>query len=509
MEPSKRIAKNTLILYLRMLLSMMVTLYTSRLVLNVLGVSDYGIYNVVAGVIIMFGFLNSAMAASTVRFLTYENSSGDISKLRSVFNVSLTIHMIIALIVFVLAETIGLWFLNNYLNIPSERLTAANWVYQFSVFTFIFTVLNAPYNACIIANEKMGVFAFVGIFEVVLKLLCVGLLFILSYDKLIMYAFLLFLVSVILRFVEGIYCGRNFDECKKTKLKWDKVLFAEMGSFAGWNLFGVAAGIGYNQGVNILLNVFFGVTINAARAIAYQVQGAVSNLVNNFQMASAPVITKAFSKKEYENTFSLVFSTSKFSFYLLLFLSVPILLQTESILKFWLNIVPDNAVLFTRLIMIDILINSLSGGLQILVQATGNVKRYQLIVSGLLLLNLPTSYLFLELGFNPEVTVFVSIFYSIVALFLRLIILRQNIDFPLKDYFLNVLSKVFKVALVSISISFFINSYLSYTFYDLIIIAFASLFIIFFSIYLFGLNSSEKSFLFNKGKQLLKFRTIT
>jgi O-antigen/teichoic acid export membrane protein len=499
-----RIAKNNLMLYFRMLLSLVVTLYTSRIVLNALGVEDFGIYNVVAGVIIMFGFLNSAMAASTIRFLTYENSISDLIRLRNVFNVSLTIHAIIALIIFVLAETIGLWFLNTYINVPIERMNAVNWVYQFSIFTFIFNVLNAPYNASIIANEKMSVFAFVGIFEVLLKLIVVYLLFIFSYDKLILYAFLLFLISIILRLMEGFYCGRTFEECKNSKLKWDKDLFLVMGNFAGWNLFGVAAGVGYNQGVNIVLNLFFGVTINAARGIAFQVQGAVSSLVTNFQMASAPAITKTYAKGDYKNTNNLVFSTSKFSFYLLLFFAVPILIQTKIILILWLKVVPNYTVIFTQLVMIDILINSLSGSLQILVQATGNIKKYQLIVSGILLLNLPSSYLALKLGYSPEVTIVISIAYSILALFLRLIILKSDISFPLKDYLINVILKVILVGTISIFIPYIINSYFPYQWLNFILISILSTLSIIFAVYIFGLNYSERNFLLAKLSKIFK-----
>jgi O-antigen/teichoic acid export membrane protein len=506
LSANKRIAKNTLMLYFRMFFSMIVTFYTSRVVLNSLGIEDFGIYNVVAGVIIMFGFLNSAMAASTLRFLTYENGNDALDKLKNVFNVSLTIHAIIALLVFILAETIGLWFLNNYINVPVERMNAVNWVYQFSIFTFIFNVLNAPYNASIIANEKMGIFAFVGIFEVMLKLIVVYLLFVFSYDKLILYAFLLFLVSVILRLVEGFYCSRTFEECKKARLKWDKDLLLEMGHFAGWNLFGVAAGVGYNQGVNVLLNVFFGVTINAARGIGFQVQGAVSNLVTNFQMVSAPAITKAYSKGEYDSSYKLVFNTSKFSFYLLLFFLIPILIQTKTILILWLKIIPDYTIIFTQLIMIDILINSLSGSLHVLVQATGNVKKYQLIVSGLLLLNLPSSYLALKLGFSPEITIQISIFYSILALFLRLIILKKNIDFPMKNYLSSVIVKVILVGMLSILIPFITNLYLPDNRYNFIFIGVISFISIIFSVFVFGINHTERDFLLIKVRQLFAKR---
>ncbi|MEO6850005.1 MAG: lipopolysaccharide biosynthesis protein, partial [Mucilaginibacter sp.] len=268
-NPGKKIAKNTLMLYFRMLLSMVVTLYTSRVVLNTLGVQDFGIYNVVGGIVIMLGFLNYAMTASTQRFLTFEIGKNDMLQLKKVFSMSTTIHAIISLVVLVLAETIGLWFLNSYLHIPHARMYAANWVYQFSIFSFIVTVLSVPYNAAIIANEKMNVYAYVGVFEVTLKLMLVFLLVFMPYDKLITYSLLLFIVSIILRIIEGTYCKRNFEESKNYKFIWDKALFKSLGNFASWNLLGVSAGIGYNQGVNILLNIFFGPTINAARGIAF------------------------------------------------------------------------------------------------------------------------------------------------------------------------------------------------------------------------------------------------
>ena len=492
---NKRIAKNTLMLYFRMLLSMVVTLFTSRVVLNTLGIEDFGIYNVVGGIVVMLGFLNNAMTASTQRFLTFEIGRNNIEQLKKVFSMSITIHTIIGIIILILAETIGLWFLNSYLRIPHERMIAANWVYQFSIFSFIVTVLSVPYTASIIANERMNIYAFVGIFEVTLKLVIVYLLVLTSHDKLIVYAFLIFLVAIILRIVEGIYCKRNFEEGKHVKFIWDKDLFRNLGNFASWNLLGVSAGLGYLQGVNILLNIFFGPAINAARGIAFQVQSAINNFVTNFQIAVNPSITKSYAKGEYEFSYKLVFGASKFSFYLLLILSMPVLIETELILKLWLKIVPAYTVIFTRLVLIDILIGSISGALQNLAQATGNIKRYQIIVSGLLLLNLPTSYIFLQLGFSPQYTMFISIFYSCVALLMRLNILKKIADFPIKSFMISVVARIFLVASVAFIISIFAATHIPDSNWKFFIIIFVSTISISLTVLALGLNVFERKYL--------------
>lgn len=478
-----------------MLLSMGVTLFTSRVILNSLGIEDFGIFNVVGGIVVMLGFLNNAMTASTQRFLTFEIGRNNLQQLKKVFSMSITIHAIIGLIVLVLAETIGLWFLNSYLRIPHERMMAANWVYQFSIFSFIVTVLSVPYNASIIANERMNIYAFVGIFEVTLKLVIVYLLVLTSHDKLIVYSFLLFVVSVILRIIEGTYCKRNFVEAKHIKFIWDKDLFRNLGNFASWNLLGVAAGACYLQGVNILLNIFFGPAINAARGIAFQVQSAMNNFVANFQMAVNPSITKSYAKEEYETSYKLVFGASKFSFYLLLMLSMPVLIETQLVLQFWLKIVPAYTVIFTRLVLIDILVGSISGSLQNLAQATGDIKKYQIIVSGLLLLNLPTSYLFLKFGFSPQFTMFVSIFYSCVALLMRLNILKRIANFPIQDFVLSVLTRVFLVAGVALLFSIFAATHIPDSNWKFIIIIFVSTISIALTVLVLGLNGFERKYL--------------
>lgn len=498
-----KIAKNTLMLYFRMLLSMVVTLYTSRIVLNTLGIVDFGVYNIVAGVIVMFGFLNNAMTASTQRFLTYEKAKDNLAGLKKIFNISITIHLIIAVVILLLAESIGLWFLNTQLNIPNDRMIASNWVYQFSVISFVVSVYFVPYNAVIIANEKMNAFALLGIAEVALKLVVVFMLLLIDYDKLIVYSGLLLIVSVLIKISEKIYCSLSFDESKKNRFEWDSNLMKEMGDFAGWNLFGVVAGVGYSQGVNIFLNIFFGTVVNASRGIAFQIQGAVSSLITNFQIVLAPVITKNYARNEFKQAFDLVFSSSKLSIYLLLIFSVPLIIETESILMWWLKVVPPYSVIFTQLIIVDLLISSLSGPLHILVQATGNIKRYQILVSGLLLLNVPFSYLFLKLGYSPEITISISIFFSALTLFARLFILHLNMKFPVTEYLKKVVFRILVVTIISWIIPYYVSFYLQNGVLNFLIIGVISLISILMSVLAFGLDSIEKKFVFSKIRNLL------
>lgn len=329
-ENNKRIAKNTFLLYFRMLFTMGVSLYTSRVVLNTLGVEDFGIYNVVGGVVVMFSFLNSSLATATQRFLNYEMGQGNALKLEKVFSIALTGHYLIALSVILLAETIGLWFVSTQLEIPAERMHAALWVYQFSILTLAVSIISVPYNAVIIAHERMKVFAYVSIAEVSLKLTVVFLLVYLSFDKLVLYAFLLLVVAVIVRMIYATYCKRNFTECKY-RFIFEKDLFAQMFCFSGWMFTGTLSNLFSSQGVNILINMFFGPIQNAARGIAYQIQGTVNAFVTNFMVAVQPQIVKSYSQGNYSYMYKLVFMASRYSFYLLFLLSLPVLLQTVSI----------------------------------------------------------------------------------------------------------------------------------------------------------------------------------
>ena len=313
-DNNKRIAKNTLLLYVRMLFMMGISLYTSRVVLNTLGIEDYGIYNVVGGVVAMFGFINGSMSSATQRYITFALGKGDKQRLQTVFSTTLQIHTLIALIIILLGETIGLWFLYNKMQIPADRMDAAFWVLQCSIISTVVMIVSVPYNADIIAHEKMSAFAYISILEVVLKLMIVYMLVIFSFDKLILYSFLILSIQVLIRFCYSIYCNRHFEETKYKNV-WDKSLFKEMTGFAGWSMFGNLAGVLFNQGLNMLLNVFFGPVVNAARGVAVQVQNAVQQFVGNFQMALNPQITKTYAQGDLESMHKLMYRSAKFSFF--------------------------------------------------------------------------------------------------------------------------------------------------------------------------------------------------
>jgi O-antigen/teichoic acid export membrane protein len=501
-ENNKRIAKNTAMLYIRMLLTMAVTLYTSRIVLKVIGVEDFGIYNVVGGFVTMFGFINSAMASATQRFLSFEIGRKDMEQLKNMFSMSVNIHFIIAIAIFIFAETIGLWFVKTKLTIPPERTIAALWVYQFSILALMVNMVSVPYNAIIIAHERMNVFAWVSIFEVSLKLIIVFMLVWFGFDKLKLYAILMFGVVLIIRLIYGIYCGNNFKE-SKFKYYWNKPLFKKLINYAGWNLWGNAASVIMGQGVNILLNIFFGPAINAARAIAYHVSVAVNSFVQNFQMALNPQIIKSYSANNLKYMHLLIFQGAKYSFFLLFALSLPILLETEIILKIWLKIVPEYTVTFTQLVIINILIDSISGPLMTAAHASGRIKLYQGVVGGMLLLILPVSYIFLKFGFAPEVTLYISIAMSFIALFVRLRIVSRLVNLSFGEYFINVIFRIIPVSIITIILTLIIQHFLAQGFFRLVIVFFSAEISIIIAIYLLGLQRHEQQFIQTKLKYLL------
>lgn len=411
-------------LYIRMIVFMVVSLYTSRVILNSLGVEDFGVYNVVTGFVVAFGFLNSAMTASVQRFLTVEFKKDNQGKLNQVFNMSIVIHFFLALIMVGVAEPIGLFFVQNKLVIPPERLDAAIWIFHFSVITLFFSIMNVPYRALIVTHEDMGAFAVISLFEAFAKLAAAFLIDAVLFDKLIFYGFLLAGVAILVQVFYMFLCIYKYRKEVVFKLTWDGMLFKAMCSFAGWNLIGVFAGIAHNQGINIVLNLFGGPVVNAARAIAYQVSGAANQLVTNFQMAVNPPIMKSYVAKD-GRVERLVLSSSKISCILLLCIAIPAIIETPYILKLWLKTVPDYAIGFTRLTLIDAVICSMAGPFHTLFQATGKIKLYQSLISGILLLNLPFSYLLLYIGLHFDITFIVSIALSLFALIIRLILAKK------------------------------------------------------------------------------------
>lgn len=503
-QNNKRIAKNTLLLYVRMLFMMAVSLYTSRVVLNTLGVEDYGIYNVVGGVVAMFGFINASMSSATQRFITFALGKGDQENLQKVFSTSLQIHFLIALIIVLLGETLGIWFLNEKMQIPDNRMDAAFWVYQCSIFSTVVMILSVPYNATIIAHEKMSAFAYISVLEVILKLLVVYFLLYIPGDNLIVYAILVLIVQLLVRFVYARYCKLHFDEIKKLRI-FDKVLFKKMSSFAFWSFWGNLSFVLYTQGLNMLLNMFFGPIANAARGIAVQVQGAVNQFVSSFQIALNPQITKTYAKNDLASMHSLMFRGARFSFFLLFLLVLPILLETKFILTIWLKTVPDNTVIFVQIMLLISLLRTQANYCNIANQATGKVKKYQMVEGGILMLIVPFSYLSLNLGF-PAYSVFIIHFViEFIAQIFRLILLRNLIQLPFFYYVKSVITNIIKVFLISIIIPVFVRYNIEYGWFRFILVVLCSFISVGTTIYLLGLLPGERAFLRQEVGKKLKF----
>ena len=502
---NKRIAKNTLMLYVRMLFSMIVSLFTSRVVLQTLGVEDYGIFNVVGGVITMFTFINAAMVSSTQRYLNFELAKGNSQRLRSVFNTSLQIHGLIAIAIIVLGETLGLWFVLNKLVIPESRMTAALWVYQCSILACSVNIMSAPYNADIIAHEKMSAFAYISILEVSLKLLIVYLLVVSPIDKLIAYAILTLSVQLLIRFIYSHYCHKHFEE-SYIEFNVNKVLFKEMSGFAGWSFFGNLAAILYTQGLNMMLNIFFGPVVNAARGIAVQVQSAVQQFVSGFQTALNPQITKNYAVGNLEQMHNLMFRSARFSFLLLFFLSLPVLLETDFLLTVWLKNVPDNAVIFTQIMICISLIYTTSNPCVIANQATGKVKVYQMVVGGILLTILPISYILLKLG-APAYSVFIVHFcVETVAQFSRMFMLRKLINLPLWQYMKNIYIPIICTVAVAVILPILVRMQFEEGWLRFIVVGFTCVLSVGISAFFIGFTKNERLFFLDKGLRLLKIR---
>ena len=500
---NSRLAKNTVLLYFRMILMMCINLYTSRIVLHTLGVEDYGIYNVVGGVVVMFTFLNDSMTASTQRFLSFELGTGNKKKLHEVFVTSIHIHLIISLIIIVLSETVGLWFLHHKMVIPPERMVAAQWCYQLSIFTAVLNVLSYPYISAIIAHEKMKSFAYIAILDAILKLLLVYLLLVFDYDRLILYAILYAAEKLLIRSVYSVYCLRHFEECK---YKWIvcKNLFKEMASFAGWKMFGMLALVSYTYGLDLLLNVFFGPVVNAARATAYYAQGAVGNFASNFQMAINPQIMKTHASGQVNSTHQLIFKGSRMTFCLLLIICLPLIVETPTVLGLWLKEVPEGSATFLRLLLVILMIQQSTSALVTAVAATGKIKKYETTVSGLLLCVVPVAYLVLKCGAPAWSAFAVFLVIVIIAFFITLYVILPMIQLSLVDYLrfavrpcavVLVLSLIIPIGMVLFTESTLLTSLLTIglTVLGTTIISF-----------IFGTDKAERAFILNRITKLRK-----
>lgn len=500
---NKRIAKNTLALYLRMIFILCVGLFTSRVVLNALGIEDYGIYNVVGGFVTMFTFLNGAMATATQRFITFDLANGSIERQQITFSTALIIHFILAGIILLLAETVGLWFVINKLVVPDGRFTAAMVVYQVSILSCCVSIISLPYNASIIAHEKMSAFAYISIMDVSLKLLVVYLLLVVEGDRLIYYAILLLLIQLLDRLIYGLYCAKHFPETK-FKFVWDKHLIKEINNIAGWSLLGNLAGVGYTQGLNVLLNMFFGPTVNAARGIAITVQGVVTGFVANFQMALNPQITKTYATNDLNRMHQLIYASSKYSFFMLFLIVLPIIIEAQQILNIWLGVVPNHAVWFLRLTLCIMLIEALANPLMVSSQATGKVKVYQIVVGGILLLIVPMAYLVLKLGGIPESVFIIHLLVAMIAQAFRLIIIAKLIAMSIAEYLRKVILPILLVFSLANIIPWTLFYHLPDTWLSLLSISILSIINTLIIIVYVGLSSTERQKVMGKVSNIIK-----
>lgn len=491
-QNNRRIAINTLLLYFRMLVLMFIGLFTSRIVLNTLGIVDYGIQNAVGGFIAIFSFLQGSIGGAASRYITFDLGKGDMLGLKRTFRNILTIHVLLAVLLLILAETIGLWFVLKEMKFPEDRTVAAFFVYQFSVFSAVMSLFCVPFNSVIIAHEKMAAFAYITILDAVFKLLIVVALVYVPFDKLITYSWMIMFVQVVDGIIYITYCRRHFIETR-TGLGIEKKQFKEIAVYAIWILNGNIAVAGYTQGLNILLNLFFGPAVNAARGVAVQIQNICNQFCSNFQMALNPQITKSYAQGNMDGMHSLLLKSSKFSFFIMLLLALPICIEADFILHIWLGLVPEYTVAFTRLILITSLLYTLSNPIIISVHATGRLKRFQLVEGTILLTIVPVAYILLKyVILHPMIVFIVHIVIEILAQFFRIQIVLPMIGMPKKKYVIDVLVPIIKVLIVGCIPPIIISLFLSEGLLSFIIEIFLSLFFLLIAIYYLGSLQRER-----------------
>jgi len=498
-ENSSRIAKNTIMLYLRMILLLAISLYTSRVILEELGVVDYGVYNVVSGFIVLLSFINSGISSSTSRYITFALGKNDSQFLKNVFSMCLESHILISLLILIIGETLGLWMVTDILDIPDEKRFAAFWVYQCAIISTLLNVWSVPYNACIIAHEKMSAFAYISIFEAFAKLFIVFLLSLFNDNRLIVYAVFMLSVQFIITVTYVIYNLRHFEE-SKPHFYFEKALFKETMSFAGWNLWGGLSVAMFTQGVNILLNIFFGPVVNTARGLAVTVQTTVQKFATNFQTAINPQIIKTYASGEMSQMYGLICRSSKFSFFLLFCLILPIILETPFILKLWLKEVPEYTGIFVRIMLCICIVDGMANPFMTAMVATGDVKKYQIIVGGTNLSIIPLGYLVLKLGGAPASIFLVQLGIFVIAFFLRLRLVSSAIDFSVRSYYMLTIMPCLRVLILALGAAVM----LKYCVLDNSLFIMATAFVIsIIAAYFIGLTCSEKAFVNNKIKEVL------
>lgn len=504
-KSNKRIAKNTVFLYIKMIVSIAVNLYTIRVLWNVLGVDNYGIYSVVGGIVLMFAFLNYAMVATSQRFISYELGRGDIHQLTKTFNVSLKVHILLALIILFLTESVGLWYLNVRMNIPPDRMYAANWVYQCSIVTFLISVISVPCYACIVAHEHMKIYGYFGIIEVILKLVIVLVVAVLPWDRLISYAALVMLVAILMGLMYAWYCVHNFQECRIGRFS-DRRQIKEMFSFAGWSFVGNLGFAVRDQGLNIVLNQFFNVAVNAAKGMATNVGNVIYGFSSNFTMAINPQITKRYAAGDHCSMISLMYNGCKISILLLAIVVVPVSVAAPDILAIWLVDVAPYTVGFLRLTLLTTLVDCVASPITTTLQATGRIRKFQIVISTIQLLTLPLSWVWLKMGGDPYVVMYVALTASTVSVIARLMILHEQVKFSYRKFLNEVYLRTVPTILLYGVFAWLIYRYFSNAIIGIAMFSIICMVFYVMTVYIISLNKTEKSFVNDKVANVLRLR---
>lgn len=490
-EKTRQLAKNTIFLYIRMIVVLLVSLYTSRVVLNTLGFNDFGIYNVVAGIVVFLNFLQSALRNATFRYTTYEIGVGESNRISKIFSMSINAHVILSIAIFFFLELIGVWFLNNHLNIPKERIFAANWVFQLSLVVVCISIIRTPFESLILAYERMDFYAIISVLEAILKLTIAYVLLIIPFDKLISYTVLLAVVSIALLVSYIIYCFFVFKNCRYIKI-WDNQIIAELSKYSGWSMLVNSACMARSQCITVFFNIFLGVIANAALGIANQVISAMNMFVTNFTQAFNPQIVKSWANQDYEYFMKLIFTTSKISYVLLMLISVPFIINIEVILSLWLGEHPPMTAIYIESIIIYYLIDAMQAPLVNAVHATANLKLHQSVISIIVVLYIPLSYFMLKAGVSGSFVLMLNALVNLFCAIARVFILKKLINLDISRYVRLVILPLMKVTIVTIPI---IALFIKLGSSSLLFVVLTSvLFIIFLCVatYFLGLNRDER-----------------
>lgn len=502
-ESNKRIFKNTVYLYFRQLIIIALSFISTRIVLDKLGVDDYGIYNVVGGFVSLFTILNSVLNSATRRFMAIAIGAGDSSVLKKTFDTSIVLHAMIALAVMILLETLGLWVLNAKLNIVPDRMAAANWVFQFSVLNVIVTITQTPYTAAVTAHEKFNIYAIISIFDIIAKIAVLFLLVVIPLDKLIVYAALTFTVSLISRLIYIGYCSRNFPECKKIRMKADKPLLSDMLRFSGWDSFGNVTSIANTQGITLMLNMFFNTAVNASRGLANSVTATIDQFVSGFIQAAEPQLAKFYAQNDYKRFEKLIFNVSQMTLFMLAIIAVPVWMEMEFVLQLWLGTVPEYTAEFIKITIISCFVSYSNLMLIKGCTAIGRVKENSLYMAPAALIHLPLVYIVLKLGWSPIAVYWVSIIPSVMRMFIALNILKRFKRFPALRYFTTIFLKNMAIVILACVIPYIIRNMMAEGWLRFLVVCGVSVICTVILMWLLALNGETRKMVLKKVVNIL------